>query len=130
MFSTLGGFRDIISGRDLKRELAFGLCFTGNPTNKRQRVIDYDVSFCQTSEGIPVAKSLIYASGERIFKAERGTRGGYLLTTADSSGSSEPAHLLASRRYEPERSVAFSAAAVAALKLDGAEVPGSRPGNV
>jgi predicted ATPase len=118
----LGGFGDIISGHDLKRELAFGLRFTASRTSKQQRVIDYDVSFCQTSDGIPVAKSLIYASGERIFKAERGTRGGYSLTTADPSGSTEQAALLNSRRYEPERSVAFSAAAVAALKLDGPEV--------
>ena len=119
---NLGGFRDVISGHDLKRELAFGLRFTGSRTTKQQRVIDYDVSFCQTSRGIPVVKSLTYASGERSFKAVRGKRGGYLMTTADSSGPIELAQSLISRGYEPERSVAFSAAAVAALKLDGAEV--------
>jgi hypothetical protein len=118
----LGGFGDIISGHDLKRELAFGLRFTGSRTSKQQRVIDYDVSFCQTSGGIPVVKSLIYASGDRVFKAERGPRGGYSLTTADSPGPTEQARPLTSKRYEPERSVAFSAEAVAALKLDGAEV--------
>jgi len=119
---NLGGFGDIISGHDLKRELAFGLSFTGSRKTKQQRVIDYDVSFCQTSGGIPVVKSLIYASGARFFKAERGKKGVYLLTTADSPGPTEPVHLLTSRKYEPERSVAFSAPAIAALKLDGAEV--------
>ena len=119
----LGGFRDIISGHDLKRELAFGLSFTGSRTTKQQRVIDYDVSFCQTGGGIPVVKSLTYASGERIFKAERGQKGGYLLTTADSSGPTEQAQsFLSPGEFEPERSVAFSAAAVAALGLEGAKV--------
>ena len=121
----LGGFRDIISGHDRKRELAFGLRFTGSRTTnqKQQRAIDYDVSFCQTGGGIPVVKSLTYASGKRVFKAERGPKGGYSLTTADSPGPTEQAHPLpAKKKFEPERSVAFSAEAVAALKLDGAEV--------
>ncbi len=122
---NLGVFRDIISGHDLKRELAFGLRFAGVRTSKQkpQRVVDYDVSYCQALAGVPVVKSLTYASGGRIFKAERGPRGGYLLSTSsNSSGPTEEARPLVSKRYEPERSVAFSAAAVAALKLDGGKV--------
>ena len=115
----LGTFRDVISGHDFKHELAFGLRFTGSRTTKQQRVIDYHVSFCQTGGGVPVVRSLTYTSGERTFKAERGPRGGYSLTTTDCPGPAQP---LVSRGFEPERSVAFSAAAVAALKLDGAEV--------
>src|SRR5260370_3744321 len=73
----LGGLREIISGHDLKRELAFGLSFTGFRTSK-QPLIEYDVSFCQARGGIPVVKSLMYASGGRTFKPERGPKGGYL----------------------------------------------------
>ena len=120
----LGGLSDIISGHDLKRELAFGLCFTAFSSSpaKKQRPIDYDVSFCQTSGGIPVVKSLKYFSGERTFQAERGKKGAYQLTTADSSGPIEQANPPHAKRYEPERSIAFSAAAVAALGLEGGKV--------
>ncbi len=119
----LGGFRDIIAGHDLKRELAFGLRSTSFRTSK-QPLIEYDVSFCQARGGIPVVKSLMYASGERTFKAERGQKGGYLLTTADSMpvGPIGEAKRLVKKTFEPERSVAFSAAAVAALGLEGGKV--------
>src|SRR5271168_328597 len=54
----LGGLKDIVSGHDLKRELAFGLRFTGSRTSKRY--IEYDVSYCQATGGVPVVKSLTY----------------------------------------------------------------------
>jgi predicted ATPase len=144
---NLGGFKDIISGHDHKRELGFGLQFMGLRTTKKGlNEFGYDVSFRQSSEGIPVVKSLIYTSEERTFTAERGQAGAYLLSTANSSATIEkPTALsskqesqsgssgaspnpierpapLSSRQYEPERSIAFSAAAVAALGLDGARV--------
>ncbi len=121
---NLGGFRDIISGHDLKRELAFGLSFTGFLTSK-QPLIEYDVSFCHVWGGIPVVKSLRYASGGQTFQVERGQKGGYLLTTAASSGPNEQTRPLPAKpkkSYEPERSVTFSAAAVAALGLEGNKV--------
>jgi hypothetical protein len=121
----LGGLRDIVSGHDLKRELAFGLGFTGSrQTKKEPRQIEYDVSFCQAHGGIPVVKSLRYTLGERTFKAERGQKGGYRLTTLDSipDGHNGDAKSINSKRYEPERSVAFSAAAVADLGLEGGKV--------
>ncbi|HVS39471.1 MAG TPA: DUF3696 domain-containing protein [Gemmataceae bacterium] len=120
----LGGLKDIIAGHDLKQELGFGLRFTGLRPTKAQRPVEYDVSYCQALGGIPVVKSLSYGSGERIFKAERGPRGGYVLTAPDSkaNGPTGEAGRLVSRKYEPERSVAFSAAAVAALGLEGDKV--------
>ena len=120
----LGGFKDIISGHDLNRELAFGLSFSGSRPSK-QRLTEYDVSYCQALGGIPVAKSLMYASGERTFRAERGPNGAYLLSTMDSTTSKpiEQANPRPARKiYEPERSVAFSAAAVAAFGLEGSKV--------
>lgn len=119
---SLGGLKDVISGHDLKGELAFGLSFTGFRPSKKQRPIEYDVSFCQGHKVGAVVKSLIYASGERTFKVERGPKGSYLLTTADSSGPMEPAKPLTSKQYGPERSVTFSAAAVAALGTVGGNV--------
>src|SRR5712692_10275816 len=43
---NLGGLKDIVSEHDLKRELAFGLRFTGFRSS-RQRLIEYVVSYCQ-----------------------------------------------------------------------------------
>lgn len=120
----LGSFKDIISGHDLKRELTFGLRFAGSRASK-QRPTEYDVSYCQAHGGIPVVKSLIYALGDRIFTAERRQKGAYVLTATDSVASKpieEARPLPAKKNYEPERSVAFSAAAVAALGLDGGKV--------
>jgi predicted ATPase len=123
----LGGLKDIISGHDLKRELAFGLSFTSPPrrSNQRPTEVEYDASFCQITGGVPVVKSLSYAADSRIFKAERQKRGGYLVKTASSvdSGNGECGEELAAKRnYEPERAVAFSAEAVAGLGLQGAAV--------
>ena len=121
----LGGLKDIISGHDLKRELAFGLRFPGPKKGSQRPIeIEYDVSFCPTTGGVPVVKTLTYTSGARTFKAERQKKGAYLLTTLDSSDG-EPSgekRLLVSKKYEPERSVAFSAEAVAALGLEGVKV--------
>jgi predicted ATPase len=118
----LGSFRDIISGHDPKRELAFGLSFTGSGPSKK-RPTEYDVSYSQAANGIPMVKSLTYASGGRTFQAERGPKGGYLLRTADSSEPVDGTKSLPGKRsYEPERSVAFSAAAVAAFGLEGGKV--------
>ncbi len=123
----LGGFKDIISGHDLKRPLAFGLNFTALPPKKSQLPIDieYDVSYCQALGGVSVVKSLTYATWERTFTAERQKNGAYLLTTGGSSNSEHIAHeksLTAKKVYQPERSVAFSAAAVADLGLAGVKV--------
>ena len=123
----LGGLKDIVSGHDLKRELAFGVDFMAFSTKRSQRPLEfaYDVSFCRARVGVPVVKSLTYAAGNRTFKAERQQKGAYLLTTADSldsgsiAGAGPPS---AKKIYEPERSVAFSAAAAADLGLDGAKV--------
>jgi predicted ATPase len=121
----LGGFRDIISGHDLRSELAFGVRFTDFPSpSKRQRPIEYDVSYCQATGGVPVVKSLTYAAGGRTFKAERQRSGSYLLVAGESmdSGQITGAEPRPARRYEPERSVAFSAAAVVDLGLEGVKV--------
>lgn len=120
----LGGFKDIVSGHDPKKELAFGLSFAAQRPTKTTRTTKYDVSYCQAAGGFPLVKTLMYESGERSFKVERGSKGVYQLTTADSNAGKptvEPKRLIA-RNYEPERSVAFSAAAVAALGLEGGKV--------
>ncbi len=122
----LGGFSDIVSGHDVRRELAFGLHFTGVSPEQGQKPVefDYDVSFCQEQGGVPVLKSLKYATAGQIFTAELQEKGAYFLTGAGSTdsepiGQSSP---LIGKRYAPERSVAFPAPAVAALGLEGAKV--------
>jgi len=115
----LGSFRDIISGHDLHRELAFGLNFVGQRTSKG-RLIEYDVSYSHSHNGIPVVKSLTYASGERSFRAERQPKGAYRLSV--SNEFVEGPTLGSNKQYVPERSVAFSAAAVAAFGLEGGTV--------
>jgi predicted ATPase len=119
----LGGLRDIISGHDLKRELAFGLRFAPLRPGK-QRYTDYSVSYCQAHGGLPVVKTLTYTSGERLYTVERRPKGAYLLTTAEATAAKPTgeAKQLVAKNYEPERSVAFSAPAVAALGVEGGKV--------
>src|SRR5260370_17599192 len=52
----LGGLKDMVAGHELKRELAFGLRFTGSRTSKRH--IEYDVSYCKATVRLPVATPL------------------------------------------------------------------------
>ncbi len=115
----LGSFKDIIAGHDLKRDLEFGLEFTGSRANRRP--IEYEVSFCPTPAGVPVTKVLKYTSGPRVFFAERGKKGGYHLETWDHEGREDEKSRPFKRVFEPERSVTFSAAAVAALGSEGAK---------
>lgn len=113
----LGSFKDIISGHDLKRELAFGLNFT-NPRTSKPRIIEYDVAYCHSHHGIAEVNRLSYLSGGRVYRAERQPKGAYQLTSANHPFIDE--RLLGSKKqYGPERSVAFSAAAVAAFELEG-----------
>jgi predicted ATPase len=124
----LGGFKDIISAHDIHAELAFGMHYTSAPTKKSSRRIDfrYDVSFSHAHGGVPVVKSLRYASADQgIFKAERQRNGAYRLTLgeapdAESTESAGP--LPAKKTYEPERAIAFSAAAVADLGREGSKI--------
>ena len=116
----LGSFKDIISGHDTKRELAFGLQFSGMRPHKN-KPIEYDVSYCQAG-GNPTVRSLAYSSGGLTFHLERQPKGAYQLDKSDPSGMQKSAQVLRSKQYEPERSVAFPAAAVAALGLDGGKV--------
>ena len=120
----LGGFEDIISGHDVKRELAFGVSFTDSRPAKQQRPVEYDVSYCCRTGGIPVVKSLRYGLGAQSFRADRGPKGGYLVAAEDGTakGPRGEARQFNSKKYEPERSVAFSAEAVAALGLAGGKV--------
>src|SRR5262249_13662545 len=119
----LGGFHDIVSGHDLKRELGFGLSIGFRSSASRHRSIEYDVSYCHTPAGTPMVKSLTYVAGDRTFLVERGQKGGYLLTTKDAGAPlQQPKEFPSKRVHEPERSIAFSAAAVAALGLDGDKV--------
>lgn len=148
----LGSPRDIISDHSVKRELAFGLRFADSRHQLSKRPsIEYAVSYFEpTDGGDPVVKSLTYFDGSWTFKAERQTMGGYLLTKTTEpiwvnpdglrvAGQGEPGGrwatpqenaewtlphetIPASRSYEPERSVAFSAEAVAALGREGAKV--------
>jgi len=133
----LGSFEEIISGHDPKRELAFGLDilnvaamqlrFTGSSGTQSQRPIafHYDVSFGRAHGGVPVVKSLTYSAVNRTFQAARQEKGAYLLTMADpmDRGSLRPVGPPSAKKiYEPERAVAFSAAAVADLGLEGDKV--------
>jgi len=116
----LGGYRDVVSGHDAKKELAFGLTLH-HSRNGKPRTTEFDVAYCSAHGGIPTVKRLQYSTGEKNFVAERQVRGAYLIrseATGGETGSSIPAR----KPYEPERSVSFSAAAIAALGLDGGEV--------
>ena len=112
----LGGYRDVVSGHDAKKELAFGLTLL-NSRGSKPRSLDFDAAYCLANGGIPTVKRVRFSTGVKSYLAERQLRGGYLIGS-EPAGASIPVRKL----YEPERSVAFSAAAVAALGLDGGEV--------
>ena len=98
----LGGFKDIISGHDVNRESAFGLCYKGLLAKKNLRSLEfeYDVSVLPSARGVPVVKSVTYTAGGRTFKAERQQKGAYRLTTVNSvlSGTSAEAGPLSAKK--------------------------------
>src|SRR5438874_3505729 len=137
----LGTYEDLISEHERSRELAFGVtlrdAIAADGKAPPSSDLEYDVSYALATGGVPVVRCLRLAAGDRRVKAERQSKGGYLLDAPPPSDATvdptaidfETGEPLVDKRktdsrraYEPERSIALSAEGVAALGRVGAEI--------
>ncbi len=131
---SLGSFKELVSGQDSKTQLAFGIEYEIDTSSDEEgpaerlagQVIQFDVTYCSPgAKNVPVVDELKYHIGNRAFSVKRQAKGGYLLCAPEYEARARPGaptQLDAKRSYEPERSVAFSADAVAELGMLGLEV--------
>lgn len=113
----LGSFESAIHDHEPHRELGFGVSLgpaEGKPA------LEYSSTFALAG-GAPVIQTLELARAGRVFAARRQAKGAYLLEAPGYVPRQTGQRLDARRTYQPERSVAFSADAIAELGPVGAE---------
>ncbi len=81
---------------------------------------EYEATFSRGGAALNVAR-LALRQGDRVFTATRQSKGGYLLEAPGYAPGMLGGRRDAKRTYQPERAVAFSAEAVAALGPAGTE---------
>lgn len=122
---NLGRYEDVVFQHEAAGEIGIGLDFSYYDDVKRKsRNVTYDVRYGLDSRSTPVVRCLTYKDGEEVYSVARQAKGGYLLDAPDyaarlRAGTGDPD---AKRTYEPERSIAFSAEAIAALGMAGVRV--------
>lgn len=118
----LGTLRDIVHGHDLATVLAFRLKFgpvelrAGDETRTLDSV-DYEVDYVATEDGSAHVGRMTYFADLAAYGASRQPDGSYHLSAPHQPPLASERR--AGRTFEPERSVGFSADAVAALGADG-----------
>lgn len=118
----LGTFRNIVHGQDLATVLAFRLTFgpvelrVGNEVRTLDTV-DYEVDYVATDDGSAHVGRMTYFADLAAYGASRQPDGDYQLSAPHQPPLASERR--AGRTFEPERSVGFSADAVAALGADG-----------
>lgn len=85
------------------------------------QALGYEATFSRTGGALGVAR-LALRRGDRVFAATRQSKGGYLLEAPGYAAGRVGGRRDAKRTYQPERAIAFSAEAVAALGAAGTEV--------
>ena len=121
----LGGYQDVVHGHDTKAGL--GLAFEWRAASARARQVarldrvDFEVTY-RFSAGAPAVDSLRYADGPDEYRAQRQSRGGYLLSAPGYEAPLIGNRPDARRAFRPERSVALPAEAIAELGAAGARV--------
>ena len=125
----LGTMADVLSDHDEDQPLAFEFDFRGTMNEGEPRAngappavseiiedapIHFDVSYGTTSHGAPYVKSMEYRHAGLLYFLSCGERYSYTVAT-----SREPTRARSKRAYAPERSVAFSAEAIAGLGPHG-----------
>lgn len=119
---NLGTLQDIVSGHDLATPLAFRLTFgpvaVGAGDDARTlETVDYEVDYVATADGSAHVRRMTYYTDLGAYGATRQSDGNYQLSAPHDAPLASGRR--AGRTFEPERSVAFSADAVAALGVDG-----------
>ena len=118
----LGTFESLIHNHDTRQELGIGLTLSvPGDSDDGAKDVDYTATFGLLN-GAPVIQRLELRCSGRSFVAARQAKGGYLLEAPGYSPKLVGSRKDARRAFQPERSLAFSAEAVAELGINGPEV--------
>lgn len=111
---NFGAFDDVLN-QEAKSNRYFSISFDFKTTSgSRVEKGAFDCSFGQNSSGSVVAQKLILETEGRRFQAIRREKGAFSIFVDD-----EVSPRIKGRSFTPERSIAFSADAIAALDKDG-----------
>jgi energy-coupling factor transporter ATP-binding protein EcfA2 len=111
---NFGNFEDVFhKSGDSKRQFSITFDFK-RPDSDRIKTGTLDCLFNQTSSGSVTTQQLRLKAGDRMFRAVRREKGAFSIFVDD-----EPQPRVKGRNYAPERSIAFSADAIAELDKDG-----------
>lgn len=116
----LGTFTDLVSGHD--RSATLGLRLTFGPVSVGAvphtfPAVEYEVDYRAAEDGSPYVQRLSYFTDAGFYAAARLDDGKYQISAPNNPPSPDGRRV--GRPFEPERSVGFSAHAVAALGTDG-----------
>jgi len=110
----LGTYEDLVHDHDTSRDLGLGLEFEGEVRTKKLTCFSYRATYCLAG-GVPVTQNLRFTEDGQEFGVERQSKGGYLLSAPDYSPKEIAGRPKAQRDFQPERSLMFSAEALAEL---------------
>lgn len=111
---NFGAFDDVLNQEaDAPRYFSIGFDFDNHATSRIAKG-SFECTYGQTSSGSVVVQTLTLRADGRQFKAARREKGAFSILVDD-----EQLPRVKGRGYAPERSIAFSADAIAALDKDG-----------
>ncbi len=114
---NFGGFDDVLNKSvEGARQFSIGFDFEGKGNN-RVNGGQFDCTYGQTSSGSVAIQTLDLRTSDRRFRAIRRDKGAFSIVVDE-----ETQPRFKGRNYAPERSIAFSADAIADLDQDGAVV--------
>lgn len=109
-----GAFDDVLS-QNAKSSRQFSISFDFDKHGSgRVSKGEFTCSYGQTSSGSVAIQSLSLSTKNRQFKAIRRDKGAFSIVVDDEASTR-----IKGRNYAPERSISFSADAIAALDMDG-----------
>lgn len=117
-FIDLGSYESAVHKHDTKRELGFGLSVIRSGDEHSQTEVTHEATY-QWISGATTLQNLKIASGQSEFTATRQSKGGYLLSAPGYTPKKVNQRFEARRSFQPERSVSFTADAIAEFGTNG-----------
>lgn len=117
----LGTYEDLIYGHDTSRELGLGLDVDLAIRGERPVTLSYRVTHTLAA-GAPVVQRLELREGQQAYGVTRQPKGGYVLSAPGYEPPMTGSRPDARRGFQPERSLVFSAEALAELGESGGRV--------
>ncbi|SDY18403.1 Protein of unknown function [Variovorax sp. YR634] len=112
---NFGGFDDVLNqAAESPRQFSIGFDFRGRGDSGRVSAGQFDCTYGQTSSGSVAIQTLDLRTDSRRFRAIRRDKGAFSIMVDE-----EVQPRFKGRNYAPERSIAFSADAIADLNQDG-----------